>query len=45
MDWEMSRGTVSCVSCLESFTSNIHHLSEPIDVYHDWLDECEKQNT
>lgn len=41
----MSRGTVSCGACHESFSSHIHHLSEPIDVYHDWLDECEKQNT
>lgn len=45
MDWEMNRGRVTCVSCQESYTSNIHHLSEPIDVYHDWLDDCERQNS
>lgn len=45
MDRETNQGTVSCVACNEGFVSKIHNLSEPIDVYHDWLDECEAQNT
>jgi len=27
-----------------SFQTIIHHLSEPVDVYSDWIDECQKVN-
>lgn len=37
-------GMVSCVACGEAFTTSIHQLCEPIDVYHDWLDACEEKN-
>jgi transcription elongation factor Elf1 len=45
MDWETSRGTVTCGACHESYSAPIHQLSEAIDVYHDWLDACELHNT
>ncbi|KIY99418.1 Transcription elongation factor 1 [Monoraphidium neglectum] len=44
MDWERQEGTVECVHCKESFSSKINHLSEPIDIYSDWLDACESAN-
>lgn len=44
MDWETNTGMVSCVACGEAFTTSIHQLCEPIDVYHDWLDACEEKN-
>lgn len=25
-------------------TNNINFLSEPIDVYNDWVDACEREN-
>ncbi|KAI1710507.1 transcription elongation factor [Ditylenchus destructor] len=37
-------GTISCRKCLEDFTTPTHHLSEPIDVYSDWIDACEQFN-
>eukprot|EP00730_Choanoeca_flexa_P012655 TRINITY_DN4486_c0_g1_i2.p1 TRINITY_DN4486_c0_g1~~TRINITY_DN4486_c0_g1_i2.p1 ORF type:complete len:141 (+),score=24.12 TRINITY_DN4486_c0_g1_i2:54-476(+) len=37
-------GVVTCKICGESFQTPIHHLSEPIDVYTDWIDECEAAN-
>eukprot|EP00045_Choanoeca_perplexa_P014265 m.166673 g.166673 ORF g.166673 m.166673 type:complete len:141 (-) comp16628_c0_seq3:1161-1583(-) len=37
-------GVVTCKICTESFQTPIHHLSEPIDVYTDWIDECEAAN-
>jgi transcription elongation factor Elf1 len=44
LDWEAEQGTVGCIACHQSFTAPITHLSEAIDVYHDWLDACEEEN-
>ena len=30
--------------CGQKYTCNITHLSEPIDVYSDWIDMCDKVN-
>jgi transcription elongation factor Elf1 len=30
--------------CGQKYTCNITHLSEPIDVYSDWIDACDKAN-
>ncbi|EHA8589968.1 putative Transcription elongation factor 1 [Cocos nucifera] len=27
-----------------SYATSIHHLTEPIDIYGEWLDECERVN-
>lgn len=46
MDWEMQRATVECTACKEQHEMDrISHLTEPIDVYHDWLDACEEANS
>uniref|UniRef100_A0A1I8GRF2 Transcription elongation factor 1 homolog n=2 Tax=Macrostomum lignano TaxID=282301 RepID=A0A1I8GRF2_9PLAT len=37
-------GSISCRVCLEDFQTNINYLSEPIDVYGDWVDACEEAN-
>ncbi|KAL6768751.1 hypothetical protein ACKKBG_A16050 [Auxenochlorella protothecoides x Auxenochlorella symbiontica] len=44
MDRERGVGSVSCTQCSASFAVKIHTLSEPIDVYSDWIDECERVN-
>ena len=41
MDRERNVGYVTCRICGAQFQTNIHYLSEPIDVYTDWIDECE----
>ena len=30
--------------CLEEFQTLITHLSEPVDVYSEWIDACEAAN-
>jgi transcription elongation factor Elf1 len=34
-------GSLKCRICDASFQMPIHHLHEPIDVFSEWLDECE----
>jgi transcription elongation factor Elf1 len=40
LDQKAAVGNLSCSSCGESFQSPIHHLSEAVDVYSDWVDAC-----
>lgn len=35
---------ITCRVCLEDFQTGINFLSEPIDVYNDWVDACETAN-
>lgn len=35
---------ISCRICGASWRTEITSLSEPIDLYADWIDECERQN-
>lgn len=41
MDRERNIGYVTCRICGAQYQSSIHYLSEPIDVYTDWIDDCE----
>ncbi|ODV82023.1 Elf1-domain-containing protein [Suhomyces tanzawaensis NRRL Y-17324] len=34
-------GELHCKICGQSFQSAIHSLSQPIDIYSDWIDACE----
>ncbi|KAK7246430.1 hypothetical protein RIF29_41298 [Crotalaria pallida] len=38
-------GEASCGICQESFSTTITALSEAIDIYSEWIDECERVNT
>ena len=44
MDRDRKTGFISCAVCLEEFQTLITHLSEPVDVYCDWIDACEEAN-
>ncbi|TKR80553.1 hypothetical protein L596_014611 [Steinernema carpocapsae] len=44
MDRDRNVGFISCRICLEDFQTTINTLSEPIDVYSDWIDACEEAN-
>ena len=44
MDHLTEKGLVECTVCGQKYACNITHLSEPIDVYSDWIDACEKLN-
>ncbi|XP_022313847.2 transcription elongation factor 1 homolog isoform X1 [Crassostrea virginica] len=45
MDRERNTGFITCTVCLEDYQTSINYLSEPIDVYSDWIDACETANT
>ena len=34
-------GTISCRVCGESYQMRINHLTEPVDVFCEWVDACE----
>lgn len=41
LDKRNSLGELHCKICGQSFQSSIHSLSQPIDIYSDWIDACE----
>mmetsp|Transcript_33747 Transcript_33747/g.85412 ORF Transcript_33747/g.85412 Transcript_33747/m.85412 type:complete len:83 (+) Transcript_33747:150-398(+) len=44
MDHEKEMAKMNCTQCPQGFEMRITHLTEPIDVYHEWLDKCEEAN-
>ncbi|KAK7348517.1 hypothetical protein VNO80_23075 [Phaseolus coccineus] len=44
IDMKNMIGEASCSICQESFSTTITALSEPIDIYTEWIDECELVN-
>ncbi|EGC36492.1 hypothetical protein DICPUDRAFT_87406 [Dictyostelium purpureum] len=41
LDRENGKGTAKCRVCNAFYVTAIHELSDPIDVYSDWIDACE----
>ena len=41
MDLRNGTGSLACRMCSASYSMPIHHLHEPIDVFSEWLDDCE----
>ncbi|CAG88420.1 DEHA2E19360p [Debaryomyces hansenii CBS767] len=41
LDKKNSLGELHCKICGQSFQTAIHSLSQPVDVYSDWIDACE----
>ncbi|GFZ12419.1 hypothetical protein Acr_23g0008040 [Actinidia rufa] len=37
-------GEATCRICQESFSTTVTALTEPIDIYSEWIDECERVN-
>ncbi|RWR90478.1 transcription elongation factor 1 [Cinnamomum micranthum f. kanehirae] len=35
---------LSCGVCKESYNTSINNLTEAVDVYSEWIDECERAN-
>ncbi|KQK19552.1 transcription elongation factor 1 homolog [Brachypodium distachyon] len=44
IDLKLRIAEVACHVCKESYSTKAHELTEPIDVYSEWIDECEKVN-
>ncbi|KAK9843947.1 hypothetical protein WJX81_000188 [Elliptochloris bilobata] len=45
LDYDAGVGSVVCNTCNERFSAKIHKLSEAVDVYSEWIDACEAENT
>ena len=43
-DFGSKIGQVSCSKCNAKFECSITDLTEPIDMYSDWIDACENVN-
>ncbi|KAK9157353.1 hypothetical protein Scep_003927 [Stephania cephalantha] len=43
-DKDNKLGTLSCRICQESYSTPINPLTEAIDVFSEWIDECERVN-
>lgn len=41
MDFKRGVGSLTCRLCGASYQMPIHHLHEPVDVFSEWLDDCE----
>jgi len=44
MNYETNLGNIKCRVCAATFQCDIHHLSDPIDVYSEWIDQTEELN-
>ena len=44
IDLKLFVATAVCYVCQEAYHTTAHYLTEPVDVYHDWIDACEKAN-
>ncbi|KAJ2553833.1 hypothetical protein EV175_002798 [Coemansia sp. RSA 1933] len=42
MDKEHKVGNLKCKVCGAAYQAAINHLSEPVDVYGEWIDACEE---
>ncbi|KQK19545.1 transcription elongation factor 1 homolog [Brachypodium distachyon] len=45
IDLKLMIAEAACDVCKESYSTRAHALTEPVDVYGEWIDECEKANT
>lgn len=43
LDYENEVGSLECRVCGATYSSTINYLSEPIDVFSDWIDHCEEE--
>jgi hypothetical protein len=41
MDFKAGIGSLNCRLCAASYQMPVHHLHEPVDVFSEWLDDCE----
>ncbi|RZC66353.1 hypothetical protein C5167_010051 [Papaver somniferum] len=44
IDKKLRIGTAVCCICDAHYSTKIHHLTEAIDIYSEWIDECERVN-
>ncbi|KAJ1450052.1 transcription elongation factor Elf1 like-domain-containing protein [Pelagophyceae sp. CCMP2097] len=45
LDYEQEVGSLECRVCAATYSASIHYLSEPVDVFSEWIDHCEAEAT
>ncbi|CAM9359527.1 unnamed protein product [Heterosigma akashiwo] len=43
MDWNRGKGDLTCRICGANFQASINYLTEPIDLFSEWIDACEAE--
>ena len=43
LDFKVMIGDLKCRICGESFQTTIHSLTDPIDIFSEWLDETQEK--
>lgn len=43
MDYERQTGNLKCRVCGAEYSATINYLSEPVDVFSEWIDHCEEE--
>ena len=43
MDRKAKLGKLTCKACAETWGTEINALTEPIDIYSEWIDACEAE--
>lgn len=44
IDKDRSFGQIKCNICGAEYATNTHRLTQPVDVYAEWIDECDAVN-
>ncbi|KAF7989785.1 hypothetical protein HCN44_008459 [Aphidius gifuensis] len=44
MDKQRKTARISCRVCMEDYQTSVNVLSDPLDVYNDWIDACDAAN-
>ena len=44
MDYDKETGTLECRVCAATYTATINYLSEPVDPFSEWIDQCEAED-
>eukprot|EP00232_Nephroselmis_pyriformis_P002647 CAMPEP_0182913106 /NCGR_PEP_ID=MMETSP0034_2-20130328/37865_1 /TAXON_ID=156128 /ORGANISM="Nephroselmis pyriformis, Strain CCMP717" /LENGTH=85 /DNA_ID=CAMNT_0025049809 /DNA_START=13 /DNA_END=270 /DNA_ORIENTATION=- len=44
IDKDAEVAELNCRICSETFRMQTNKLTEPVDVYYEWIDECERLN-
>lgn len=43
-DKQKKTAKISCRVCMEDYQTSVNVLSDPLDVYNDWIDACDAAN-
>ena len=44
LDYDKESGSLECRVCGANYSATINYLSEPIDIFSEWIDHCEAED-